>query len=71
MSENILVVEYEPRYTDRVKAAHGVTLINIGELRLLTGKIHILNVLLSKLNDRARLRAPHKGLSGPQFMAAR
>jgi hypothetical protein len=45
------------RYTDRVHAAHAVTLVNIGELRLLAGKIHILNVLLSKLD---RLLCGHR-----------
>ena len=39
------------RYTDRVQAAHAVTLVIIGELRLLAGKIQILNVLLSNLDS--------------------
>jgi hypothetical protein len=39
------------RYTDRVHGANAVTLVNVSELRLLAGKIHILNVLGSRLDS--------------------
>jgi hypothetical protein len=55
------------RYTDRVHGAHAVTLVNISELRLLAGKIHILNVLLFRLDSllcRHRLTALAAFLDG-------